>query len=186
MSGPNPWRAWTTSIYSVSFPSWSRSERTFETFDPAQDWTRSLCCGPPTQSASAMWSQVEMTQPKTCFVLSRWAHAQDSLGTRLVQRKPCLTASLPSAWPRGVTIHAFCCGQHPGGLRLPQWIPTEHTGAGCPGAGFPAPCVRGRGRFQVRSDEGQVCSGGLPHQLWPQGTWGFMRCQRKAARTVGW
>lgn len=124
------------------FPSWNKSERTLETSDPVPDWTRSSCCGPPIRNASARWSQVAMTQLKTCCVLSRCAFAQDSWGSVLVQSNQWPTTSLPSAWPGGVTVHTFCCGQHPGGLRLPQRVPTEHTGAWCPGAGFPAPCVR--------------------------------------------
>lgn len=84
---------------------------------------------------------------------------------------------LPAAGPGSVALHPLCRGQHLGGLRLPQWVPTEHAGAWCPRACMAAPCLCGWRRLQVGADQGQVRARGLPYWLWPQGVWAWGAAQ---------
>lgn len=110
-------------------PSWSRSEGTSAISSPARGWTKSLCCGQQTRSASANWSQASMTPQKTCCVPFRWVHPEWSM-VRASPKDPspdCLL--VPTARSGGVTLHTLRCGQHLGGLCLPQWVPAEHSGA---------------------------------------------------------
>lgn len=156
--------------------SWSRSARTSVTSGPARGWTKSLCYGRRTQNASANWFQASMTPLRTCCVLSRWVCSKVEPGQGQPQRNPsAYCPPVPTAGPGGVALHSLRCGQHLGGLRLPQWVATEHPGAGSARACLAAPSLCGWRRFQVRSDQGQVSACRLPYRLWPKGAWAWGR-----------
>lgn len=116
-----------------------------------------------------------MTPPRTCCVPSRCVRPGLERGVRTSPQGPLRADGPPTstAGPGGVALHSLRCGQHLGGLRLPQWVPAEHAGAWGARAGPAATRLRGWRRLQVRPDQGQVRARGLPYWLWPQGVWAW-------------
>lgn len=107
-------------------------------------------------------------------VLREMSPCESSFVVLCIKMIQFVTAALsvclyPSVWSRGFSLHSFCSGQHTGGLRLHQRVPTKHF---CPRghrAGRAERSVHWRRRLQVRSDQDEVSAGGLSGQRWDQG-----------------